>query len=173
MKQFLLLLVCLLSITANSQNTIGKTLQNISIKDVNNKSCSIPYWGEKILVIFYTDPDAKDVNEPLSTALKNRKYPLEKYQGVGISNSKDSWIPNSIIYYVAKEKQKKYPNSIILIDDNHTISNAWTLNNTDNSGYVIIIGKDKRVKFIRMIKNQDESKLIIKEVLRIIDEEIK
>ncbi len=166
------LLLVLCGTKSFTQNLVGKSIQNITIKDANAKTCNLPHLGEKVLVVFYTDPDAKDVNEPLSTAIKNRKFAIEKYQGIGISNSKDTWLPNAVIQYAAREKQKKYPNSIILIDENHTLSKAWSLDNSDNSGYVILIGKDKKIKYIRLIKSQDESKTIIKDVLRIIEDEI-
>jgi hypothetical protein len=154
------------------QNLVGKSVPNLSLKDANGKSTTIPYFGERTLAIFYNDPDVKDISEPLSEAIKNQKLPREKYQGIGISNSQDTWLPNSVIRFAAREKQKKYPNSVILIDENHTLSKEWSLDNSDNKGYFIIIGKDKKIKYIRLISSQDESKAIIKEVLRLIENEI-
>jgi uncharacterized protein len=166
------LLVILFSAKSFSQNLIGKSVANLSLKDANDKICNIPFLGEKVIAIFYNDPDVKDINEPLSEAIKSHKFPREKYQGIGISNSKDTWLPNSVIRFVAREKQKKYPNSVILIDENHLLSKEWSLDNSDNKGYFLIIGKDKKVKYIRLITSQEESKSIIKEVVQLIEKEI-
>jgi predicted transcriptional regulator len=128
--------------------------------------------GEKVISVFYTDPDVKDINDALSNALKARKYPETKYQGVGVGNCADTWIPNAAIRMKAREKEKQFKGSVVLLDTDHVLAKAWGLKETNDAGVVIIIGIDKKVKFIRSIKKADESKAVINEVLGIIDTEI-
>ena len=151
---------------------VGKTLANVQIKSAADKAMSLPAFGQKVLVIFYTDPDSKDVNDPLSDAIKAHAFPKEKYAGIGVANCADTWLPNSVIRYAAREKEKKYPGAVVLIDEGKVLSKAWELGNCDNIGYIIIVGKDLKIKYIKQIKNQEESKLVIPAVLTILESEI-
>ena len=63
---FAALLCCfyLLPSTAKAQNDIvGKTMSALMISDANNQPKAIPFIGEKVLLIQYTDPDVKDIND--------------------------------------------------------------------------------------------------------------
>ena len=154
------------------ENTVGKTAANVHIKNPNDEDATIPFLGEKLLVVFYTDPDNKDVNDPLSDALKSKHFAKEKYLGVGIANCKDTWLPNSVIRYASRQKQAKYPNSVILVDDSYVVSKAWGLGDCDGLGYVIIIGKDSKIKFAKAVKTQAESKAIINTLVPLIEAEV-
>ena len=154
------------------QVNVGKTVANVKIKTPDDKASNIPFMGEKVLVIFYTDPDVKDVNDALSDAIKAKNYPREKYTGIGIANCEDTWLPNSMIRYAGRQKQSKYPSSVIMVDDDHILSKSWDLGNCDEIGFVLIIGKDMKVKFAKAVKTQAESKAIISSVISILETEI-
>lgn len=164
-----LILACALNAM---QNNIGKTIVNVSIKTPDDKKSNIPFFGEKVLLVLYTDPDVKDVNDPLSDAVREKHYPKEKYVGIGIANCEDTWLPNSMIRYAGRQKQSKYPNSVILVDDNHIVSKSWELGNCNELGYVLIIGKDLKIKFAKAVKNQAESKAIISNVISTLEIEM-
>lgn len=154
------------------QANVGKAVSNVKIKTPDDKTSAIPFLGQKVLVIFYTDPDVKDVNDALSDAIKAKNYPKEKYTGVGIANCEDTWLPNSMIRYAGRQKQSKYPSSVILVDDDHILSKAWDLGNCDELGYVMVIGTDTKIKFAKAVKSQAESKAIIPTVIGIIEAEL-
>jgi len=165
----------LIPVTSNTSTCdagIGKTVNNVQLRNADDVAMSIPHFGQKVLAVFYNDPDAKDVNNPLSDAIKERKFPKEKYTGIGIANCADTWLPNSVIRYAAREKEKKYPGAVILIDDDHILSKAWELPNGDDKAYIVIIGKDLKIKYIKLVKNQEESKAIIQAVIAVLDAEI-
>jgi predicted transcriptional regulator len=151
---------------------IGKSVSNVQLKNPDDKVMMLPFFGEKVLTVFYNDPDSKDVNDPLSDALKAHKFPKEKYSGIGIANCAETWLPNSVIRYAAKEKEKKYPGSVILIDEDKILSKAWELKDCNDRGYILVIGKDNKIKYVKSIKNQEESKAIIQDVIAIIEKEI-
>ena len=175
-KKKKLSMICLLLLVASSitawQVNIGKTVSNVKIKTPDDKASPIPFWGQKVMVVFYTDPDVKDVNDPLSDAIKAKNFPKEKYAGIGIANCKDTWLPNSMIRYAGRQKQSKYPSSVILVDDDHVASKAWSLGDCDEVGYVLVIGVDMKIKYAKAIKNQAESKAIITTVTEILESEI-
>jgi len=152
--------------------SIGKTVNNVQLKNADDIVMSIPYFGQKVLAIFYNDPDAKDVNNPLSDAIKERKFPKEKYAGIGVANCADTWLPNSVIRYAAREKEKKYPGAVILLDEDRLLAKAWELPDGDDKAHIIVIGKDLKIKYIKLVKNQEESKAIIQAVIAVLESEI-
>lgn len=168
---FLLLLMG--ATTAIGQRlTIGKTVSNVTITNANDDAKPLPYYGEKLLMVLYTDPDVKDVNDPLSNAVKTKGFDKQLYQGIGVANCKDTWIPNSGIRMKARQKERDFPGSIVMIDADHTMAKAWGLTNCNETGYVVIIGKDKALKYIKQVKSQEESKAITNEVITVIEREL-
>lgn len=178
MKKILFIIggLVLVSSLSNAQNTnnmsLGKQVQSIQLKDANDVIKNIPYLGEYTTTIFYTDPDAKDVNDELSNAIKARKYPETKYKGIGVGNCADTWIPDAAIRMGARDKEKQFPGAVILLDEDRLLAKQWGLGDCNDAGVVIIIGKDKKIKFMRAVKSSIESKGIISTVLHILDAEI-
>ncbi|MBX7203003.1 MAG: YtfJ family protein [Bacteroidia bacterium] len=151
---------------------IGSTIAPIIVKNTENQAKPIPFVGEKVLAIFYTDPDVKDINDQLSNAIKAKNFPAAKYQGIGIGNCADTWIPDALIRMKAKQKQEQFPGSVVLLDTDHVLSKAWGLRETNETGVFIIIGRDRKVKFISTVRKPEESKALIKEALKVLEEEI-
>lgn len=174
MVLILLMAIMIGSITGKltGQQLIGKNVTTLQLIDPNDKLKFIPSIGEKVVMIVYTDPDVKDVNDPVSNAIKAKNYAKDKYIGVGIANCKDTWIPNAGIRYKARQKEQQFPGSVILLDEKLLLSKTWNLGDCNNSGVIIIIGKDSKVKYLKNVKTQDESKAIIYVVTKIIEEEI-
>lgn len=157
--------------TVFSQAT-NKAVPAIQLADPNNKPKALPGLGEKVLTIFYTDPDVKDVNDQLSNALTAKKFPQDKYSGIGIANCKDTWIPNAGIRMKSRQKEKQFPGSVILLDQDHIFPKALELDDCDEAGVVVVIGKDKLVKYIKYVKTPEESKAIINNVIQVITAEL-
>jgi len=150
----------------------GKPISSIQLKNGNDEPKSIPFVGEKVLTIFYTDPDVKDVNDPLSQAIAKKKYSLVNYCAIGIGNCSDTWFPNAAIRYKTRQKEEQYPLSVILLDDAYIVKKAWSLVDCDDAAIVMIVGKDKIVKYVKAVKTQEESIAIAPEVLKILDREL-
>lgn len=172
MKKMLLIISVLLWISAHGKaqkSILGKTLKNVELTDANDVPKVLPFYGQKVLTVFYTDPDVKDVNNPLSDAIKAKNFDKSKYQGIGVANCKDTWIPNSGIKMKARQKERDFPGSVILVDASYVLPNSWGMGNCDEMGVIVIVGKDKTVKYFKHIKTQDESKAIIPEVIACIE----
>jgi hypothetical protein len=150
----------------------GKSVPNVELTDPNDEPKKLPFFGEKVIMVLYTDPDVKDVNDPLSNAIKAKGFDTAKYQGIGVANCKDTWIPNAGIRMKARQKEKDFPGSIVMLDPAYTLKKAWGLGDCDEIGVVLVIGKDKVVKYAKNIKSQDESKAIIDEVAKVIEGEL-
>jgi predicted transcriptional regulator len=152
--------------------TPGTVVNSIKIRDASDNPAYIPDIGKKVVTIFYADPDVSDVNDPLADALKAKKYSKTSYKGMGIAYLADTGKPNFIIRMVIRRKIKKY-NSTILTDVDKTVAKKWNLGSTNGFSIVIVIGKDKKVKYIQKVKTAAQSRAIIGKVTGIIEKELK
>lgn len=127
--------------------SVGQALSNVQLFDSNNNPGKwIPDLGKKVLTIFYVDPDST-YNEAVRDALKAEKLDKSKYRGMGVINLDDTWKPNSLVRTMIRKKERKF-NSVILTDPSHILQKAWNLGNCNDKDFVIVIGKDRVVKYI-------------------------
>jgi predicted transcriptional regulator len=157
---------------AQTSDVVGKTMTSLMISDPNNQPKAIPFVGEKVLLIQYTDPDVKDVNDKLSEAVKAKKFDEKLYQGIGIANCKETWIPNSGIRMKARQKEKQFPGSVIMLDENRVLPTALGLGDCNGMGVLLIVGKDKVIKFMKKITTEAESESVTEEVVKLLESEI-
>ena len=143
------------------------------ISDPNNQPKQIPFVGEKVLLIQYTDPDVKDINDKLSDAVKAKKFDEKLYQGIGIANCKDTWIPNMGIRMKARQKEKQYAGSVIMLDEARVLPTTLGLGDCNDKGVLIVVGKDKVIKYMKKITSEKESRNATAEVIGLIEEEMK
>ncbi len=151
---------------------VGKTLAPVTLADLQGAAASLPYFGQKTLVVFYIDPDVRTFADPLADAIDAKKFPKEKFGAIGVVNSKDTWIPAGLVREIALAKQKRYPKSLILMDENHKIGAAWALDDCNDRVAVLVIGKDRRVKFLAKISTKEESTAIAEAALSAITDEV-
>lgn len=154
-------------------DVVGKTMTSLMISDANNAPKQIPFVGEKVLLIQYTDPDVKDINDKLSEAVKAKKFDEKLYQGIGIANCKDTWIPNAGIRMKARQKEKQFAGSVIMLDENRVIPAALGLGDCNEAGVLLIVGKDKVIKYMKKITSEEESLKATSEVVNLLEAEIK
>lgn len=157
---------------AQTSDAAGKTMTALKISDANNNPKELPYIGEKVLLLQYTDPDVKDINDKLSDAVKEKKFDQNKYQGIGIANCKDTWIPNAGIRMKARQKEKQFPGSIVMLDEAHVLPKELGLGDCNGIGVLLIVGKDKVIKYMKKVASEEESLKAVPEVLKILEEEI-
>lgn len=167
---FLSFFILIFSILCKGQE--GKVVSNVNLIDANNKPTNIPYLWQKTFVLFYVDPDVQEITDPISDALNAKKYPVEKFGAVGVVNCKDSWFPNGAILSRARQKQKKFPESLILIDKNQELRQTWGFSNYNDVAVIVVVGKDSAVKLTKTIKSKDEAQTILPEVLKAVETEI-
>ena len=101
--------------------------------------------SEKIIVLFYVDPDESELNNHVSDALKAENYPKEKYGSIGIANMAATWLPNFAINMKLKSKQEKHKETVYVKDLDKTLVKKWGL--SDDNSDVIVFGKDGRVLY--------------------------
>lgn len=151
----------------------GQLLPDVTVQDSQKKPAKIPYFGKKVITIFYNDVDTADIGDPLADAIKAKKYDKSQYEGIGIANCKDApFKPNWAIRLVVRDKVKKF-NSTILLDVDHSMKKAWNLGKTNDTCVFIIIGKDKRVLYKKSFTSAAAGKAVIPTALKVLDSVIK
>lgn len=170
----IILVFCLIIQNADAQKTatVGKSVSAVQLVDANNNPKAIPFLGDKVMMIFYMDVDARGVNNPLTDALKLKKYPKERLSGLGIINCKDTWVPISMIRKGIQKNEKQSAGSHVLLDTNLKLSKAWGLGDANDRIVVLIIGKDSKIKFIKTLQTEEDCKAIVPTFLKTIDKEL-
>ena len=128
--------------------SVGQVAPNLTLKNGENTS-TIPGYGTKVLTIIYSTAKASDFCDPVSDALKAKGFHKAKYEGVGIANMKDSsGVPDFVIESSVKSKRKKY-GATILTDADGITSTTWGLGDCKGKSVMVILGADKKVKYIK------------------------
>ncbi|MGE5500149.1 MAG: hypothetical protein ACM3Q2_18910 [Syntrophothermus sp.] len=133
----------------------------VRLANLNNEDTDIPSLGEKVTVIFYVDPDVQRLTRPVSDALEEIKFSLERNAFIGIVNCKETWLPNPLIRMKARKEQELHPKSVILMDNDRLLARAWKLGDCNNKFVLLIIGTDLRVLYNKVIGSEDESKAAV------------
>ena len=119
--------------------------------------------SEKVIVLFYVDPDESELNNHVSDALKAENYPKEKYGSIGMANMAATWLPNFAINMKLKSKQEKHKNTLYVKDLDKTLVKKWGL--SDDNSNVVVFGKNGRVLYSVDGKFTDAQ---VKEIVKVI-----
>ena len=123
--------------------------------------------SEKVIVLFYVDPDESELNNHVSDALKAENYPKEKYGSIGMANMAATWLPNFAINMKLKSKQEKHKETVYVKDLDKTLVKKWGL--SDDNSDVIVFGKDGRVLYSVDGKFTDAQ---VKEIVKVVWENL-
>ena len=119
--------------------------------------------SDKVIVLFYVDPDESELNNHVSDALKAENYPKEKYGSIGMANMAATWLPNFAINMKLKSKQEKHKETVYVKDLDKTLVKKWGL--SDDNSDVIVFGKDGRVLYSVDGKFTDAQ---VKEIVKVV-----
>ncbi|KJS29298.1 MAG: hypothetical protein VR64_20920 [Desulfatitalea sp. BRH_c12] len=131
------ILLCFTVQAALADLEISKAPKTVTLQEklgghLDGRTWSSEEFKGKVSVVFYVDPDKKDLNDQASEALRKANYPLEKYQSFAIINMAATWLPNAAISSSLEKKQKQYPNTIYVRDYKKLLVKEWGLSD-DNS----------------------------------------
>jgi len=147
--------------------------QSIKLTNLNNSEIQIPDFGKKMLFIVYLDPDVEGITDELTDAINKKGYAQARLGALGVVNCKDTWIPDKAIITKARFMQKKYPESEILLDKSSTLKTNWNIGDCNNVAVIMIVGQDKKIKFIKKVKTKEEARIQISIIMRLLDSELK
>ncbi len=129
---------------------LGQTPPEVTLSGKNGGLVDGTPWSSQMLkgkvhVLFYVDPDKKDLNEAFSEALKARAFPHDRYSSVAIVNMAATWMPDFAIEAKLKAKQKKYPNAIYVKDKKKVLVKKWALE--DDNSDILVFDREGRLIF--------------------------
>lgn len=165
LKLVLVVLLCVAANYAWAQLEIGKVPKTVSLQEklggrLDGTPWSSTEFKDRVTVLFYVDPDEKDLNNDASEALKKEAFPKEKYQSYGIINMAATILPNFAISASLKKKQKAYPDTIYVRDYKKTLVSEWGL--ADDNSDVLAFDKAGNLIFRKDGKlNEEEIKALI------------
>ena len=146
---------------------LGKVPSSVTLDGDNGGKTDGSAWNSKMLegkvhILFYVDPDERDLNEPLSQALKKRHFDRKKYASVAMINLAATWLPNAILESKLKTKQKEFPDTIYVKDKKKVLVNKWGLAD-DNSDILVFDKKGKLIykKFGKLSEKEVTSVLAL------------
>lgn len=175
MKYFvgIMFAVCLIAQTAWAGIEMGQVPKEVELKgDLGGLLDDSPWSSKelkgKINVIFYVDPDERDLNNEASDALKKENFPREKFQSYGLINMDATWLPNFIISSSLEEKQKLYPTTIYVRDYDKVLVKEWGI--SDDNSDVLAFDKEGKLIFKKYGKlNAEDIQKLIKVIRANID----
>lgn len=126
---------------------VGEAVDDVTLSDAWSRTAALPDFGKKVLVVFYTDADVADMNDPLADAMMKRQFSRERLRSFGVVNLRDSFMPNFLIRAVVKGKVEKYATTI-LTDETLALPKAWRLGACADTSVVIVVGADAKVKLV-------------------------
>ena len=148
---------------------IGEIPPKVILKDDLGGRLDGTQWSseelafEKVIVLFYVDPDESELNNHVSDALKAENYPKEKYGSIGMANMAATWLPNFAINMKLKSKQEQYKSTVYVKDLEKTLVKKWGL--SDDNSDVVVFGKDGRVLYSVDGKFTDAQ---VKEIVKVV-----
>jgi len=157
--------VCLMIQPAWAGIEMGQVPKEVELKgDLGGRLDGSPWSSKelkgKVYVIFYVDPDERDLNNDASEAMKKEKFPLDKFQAYGFINMDATWLPNFIISSSLEEKQKLYPKTIYVRDYDKVLVKEWGI--ADDNSDVLAFDKEGKLIYRKdgKLNAEDIQKLI-------------
>jgi len=131
---------------------IGETPPSVSIDGKNGGLIAGGAWessmiNNKVFVMFYVDPDKKDVNEEFADALKKENFNHSNFASLAIINLAATWKPNIIIEAILKKKQKKFPDTIYVKDKKKVLVKEWAM--ADDASNIVVFSKQGKVLYFK------------------------
>lgn len=156
-RVFLTLFITLATFTATAQNDlkdqpmqpIPHKVENIELKNLDNKPMRLPFFGERNIIFFYIDPDKHKQNEEFTYEMERRHTATgPNIEGFGVLNLKDTMLPNALIRMMSRKRTEKN-NAIVLADDNRNLARAWGLGDCNNCFVLLVVNKQGELVYCK------------------------
>ncbi len=145
---FYRLLICLAFATSSQALPLNTALKVLTLEGeaggrVDNSPWQSKSLTGKVWALFYVDPDFRSANENLKDGLRKAEFPLDKYGSIAITNLAASWLPNAVIKSSLESNQKKFPNTVYVMDKNKLLVKEWGLD--DDAFNFLVLDKNGAV----------------------------
>ena len=151
---------------------VGQVPSMVTISGENGGKTDGSIWSSsslkgKVSIVFYVDPDKKDVNENLTKALKKQHFDRSKYASTAIVNLAATWMPNALIESKLSSKQKEFPDTTYVKDKKKVLVKKWGL--ADDNSDILLFDKNGVLIYKKFGKLSDKE---IASVLALIEKNL-
>ncbi|MDH5560213.1 MAG: YtfJ family protein [Deltaproteobacteria bacterium] len=164
-KLIIIIIFSLIPFTAFSELPVGEIPPKIVLSGQTGGKLDGTAWNSEslkdiIFILFYVDPDEKDLNVAVSQAIKKENFPRDEYGSVAVINMAATWLPNMAIASSLEKKQKEFPYTLYVKDLKKVLVDQWNLR--DDSNDILLFGKDGKVLFSKdgKLSQQDIDKML-------------
>ncbi|MBU1668072.1 YtfJ family protein [bacterium] len=171
MKNMVLLLLMSLNVFAVN---VGEVPKELTLSGENGgHTHDDSAWNSssiknKIYVLFYMDPDKKDVNDNFFKTLDAKQFNSTLVGRIAIVNLAATWKPNYVIETLLSARQDLLPDTIFLKDKKSILVKEWGL--ADDASDVLIFSKKGEVLFYKAGELSTDE---IKEAIELIETNLK
>lgn len=161
-RSFVLYLMVMLFVSLDSLGQVGEIVSSVKITDADNQTVSIPYLGEKNLLIFYADPGRPRQNKSFRDYFKTHPINSPNIESYGIVNMAAApMLPNSMIRKMAV-KETKGTDGKVYFDADGVLAKDWKLPDADNNFAVIFINKKREIEFYKagQLNTEEQNKVL-------------
>jgi len=167
----ILLSICLVAGSAMAIE-LGKVPSLVTISGNNGAKIDGTAWSSsmlkgKVYILFYVDPDKKELNQELAHTLKRKNYDRSKADSIAVINLAATWLPNAILEPMLKKKQKEFPKTLYVKDKKKVLVKKWHL--ADDNNDILIFDKKGKLIYKKFGKL---SALEIKKVIALIEKNL-
>ena len=144
---------------------IPHKVENLNLVDLNNEPCTLPYYGEKNLLIFYVDPDKHKQNDKFIRDMEESgRAAGDNIVGFGIIDLKNTLFPNSIVRALARWRTEKNKATIIT-DPRCIVAEKWGLGDCNNKFTMMLVSKEGELVFFRKGEFSEEDQAAFYEIV--------
>lgn len=151
-------IACLNGINAQQ----GQTISNVKVLTTSGDTITLPYYGEKGILIFYADPAKPAQNQNVRTYFKQHPINSPYIVSYGIINlAAAPLIPKSIIIKRAQAATAGTKANVYL-DPNSTLIDTWHLNGAEDNFAIIFINKACTIEYYKsgQLSTADQTNLL-------------
>lgn len=128
---------------------VGEHVSAVKVLNMQNQPVSLPWVGEKNLLIFYADPAHPRQNKGFRNYMKTHPINNPNVDSYGVINlAAAPMIPNGMIRRMAL-KEVRGTNAQLFMDPDHVLGTAWKLPGSDDNFAVIFVNKDGVIEFYK------------------------
>lgn len=133
--------------TKDTMLSLPHKVENVELIGLDGKVTTLPYYGEKHILVFYVDPDKHRQNEDFIMEMEEKKFAAgDNIEGFGIINLKDTMFPNAIVRMLARKRTEKNKATIITDEDN-IIAKKWGLGDCNNMFVLMLVSREGELVF--------------------------
>jgi predicted transcriptional regulator len=168
MKKILLLVfVTLTSMMAIELGSVPSavTLSGEDGSKIDGTPWSSSMLKDKVYILFYVDPDERDLNNAFTQRLKAKQFDKDKLKSIAIINLAATWLPNVILESMLEEKQEEYPNTLYVKDRKKILVDKWKL--ADDTSDILLFNPKGELLYKKFGKLNDQE---ITEVITLIED---